>query len=384
MGKGKVQVIEVPDPKILSSRDAIVRITSTAICGSDLHLYNGFVPTMEKGDILGHEFMGEVVELGGDVQNLKIGDHVVVPFPIACGRCWHCQQQLYSTCENSNPNAWMAEKLWGHSPSGLFGYSHMLGGYAGGQAEYARVPFADVGPLKVPAGLSDEQVLFLSDIFPTGYMGAEFCEITPRKVIAVFGAGPVGQFAIKSARMLGAERVIAIDPLPYRLKIAMEKAGATDVINPDEQDVQEALRDLTSGRGPDACIDCVGLEATGRGLHYAYDKVKQTTRMALDRPLVVREAILACRSAGIVSILGVYAGFMDKFPIGPLMNRGITIRTGQCHVHRYMKKLLGRIERGDIDPSFVVSHHMNLDQAPEAYAMFMEKRDDVMKIILSA
>jgi threonine dehydrogenase-like Zn-dependent dehydrogenase len=384
MGKRKVAVEEVPDPQILNKRDAIVKVTSTTICGSDLHLYNGFMPTMQKGDILGHEFMGEVVDVGKGVRNLKAGDRVVVPFAIACGSCGACELENFSCCENSNPTGWLPEKLMGHATCGAFGYSHLTGGFAGGQAEYVRVPFADVGPLKVPAGLSDEQVLFLSDIFPTGYMGAEFCEITPRKVIAVFGAGPVGQFAIKSARMLGAERVIAIDPLPYRLKIAMEKAGATDVINPDEQDVQEALRDLTSGRGPDACIDCVGLEATGRGLHYAYDKVKQTTRMALDRPLVVREAILACRSAGIVSILGVYAGFMDKFPIGPLMNRGITIRTGQCHVHRYMKKLLGRIERGDIDPSFVVSHHMNLDQAPEAYAMFMEKRDDVMKIILSA
>ena len=290
----------------------------------------------------------------------------------------------YSCCENGNPTGWIPEKLMGHATCGAFGYSHLTGGFAGGQAEYVRVPFADVGPLVVPPGLTDEQALFLSDIFPTGYMGAEFCEITPRKVIAVFGAGPVGQFAIKSARMLGAERVIAIDPLPYRLKIALEKAGATDVINPAEQNVLEALRDLTADRGPDACIDCVGLEATGHGIQYAYDKLKQSTKMALDRPMAVREAILACRSAGIVSILGVYAGFMDKFPIGALMNRGITIRTGQCHVHRYMKRLLERIERGDIDPSFVVSHHMKLDEAPEAYDMFMHKRDEVMKIVLRA
>jgi threonine dehydrogenase-like Zn-dependent dehydrogenase len=384
MGKRKVRVDQVPDPQILNGRDAIVKVTATTICGSDLHLYNGFMPAMQKGDILGHEFMGEVVDLGKDVKNLHLGDRVVVPFAIACGACGQCQLENYSCCENSNPTGWMPEKLMGHATCGAFGYSHLTGGFAGGQAEYVRVPFADVGPLVVPSNLTDEQVLFLSDIFPTGYMGAEFCEINPRKVIAVLGAGPVGQLAIASARLLGAERIIAVDPLPYRLQIALTKAGATDVINPDEQNVLEALRDLTADRGPDAVIDCVGLEASGHGLHYAYDKFKQSTRMALDRPMAVREAILACRSAGIVSILGVYAGFMDKFPIGALMNRGITIRTGQCHVHRYMKPLLQRIERGEIDPSFVVSHHMNLDEAPEAYSMFMEKRDEVMKIILRA
>jgi threonine dehydrogenase-like Zn-dependent dehydrogenase len=276
----------------------------------------------------------------------------------------------------------MPEKLMGHATCGAFGYSHLTGGFAGGQAEYVRVPFADFGPLKVPSQLTDEQVLFLSDIFPTGYMGAEFCEITPRKVIAVWGAGPVGQFAIASARMLGAERVIAIDRFPYRLKLAMDKAGATDVINYEEQNVQEVLRDLTAGRGPDACIECVGLEAHGTGAQYAYDATKQKLKVQQDRPMAVREAILACRSAGIVSILGVYAGFVDKFPLGPLMNRGLTIRTGQCHVHRYMKKLLARIEAGDIDPSFVVSHHMNLGDAATGYDTFMHKTDDVMKIVL--
>jgi threonine dehydrogenase-like Zn-dependent dehydrogenase len=326
--------------------------------------------------------MGEVVELGRGVTNLNVGDRVVVPFAIACGQCESCRMKNFSCCENTNPMAWMPEKLMGHATCGAFGYSHLTGGFAGGQAEYVRVPFADVGPLKVPDSLSDEQVLFLSDIFPTGYMGAEFCEITPQKVIAVFGAGPVGQFAIASARMLGAERVIAIDRFPYRLKMALEKAGATDVINYEDEDVGEALRDLTADRGPDACIECVGLEAHGDGLQFAYDKAKQSTKMSLDRPLAVRDAILACRSAGIVSILGVYAGYVDKFPLGPLMNRGITIKTGQCHVHRYMKPLLERIERGDIDPSFVVSHHMNLSDTAQGYDMFMKKKDEVMKIVL--
>jgi len=382
MGKQNVEVVQVPEPKILNARDAIVKVTATTICGSDLHLYNGFMPTMQKGDILGHEFMGEVVELGKGVTNLKVGDRVVVPFAIACGNCESCQLGNFSCCENSNPTGWMPEKLMGHATCGAFGYSHLTGGFAGGQAEYVRVPFADFGPLKVPSQLTDEQVLFLSDIFPTGYMGAEFCEITPRKVVAVWGAGPVGQFAIASARMLGAERVIAIDRFPYRLKLAMAKAGATDVINYEEHDVQEVLRDLTAGRGPDACIDCVGLEAHGTGLQYAYDATKQKLKIEQDRPLAVREAILACRSAGIVSILGVYAGFVDKFPLGPVMNRGLTIRTGQCHVHRYMKKLLARIEAGDIDPSFVVSHHMNLGDAATGYDTFMHKTDDVMKIVL--
>jgi len=382
MGKQKVSVERVPDPQLLNARDAIIKVTATTICGSDLHLYNGFMPSMQKGDILGHEFMGEVVELGKGVKNLKVGDRVVVPFAIACGNCESCELGNFSCCENGNPTGWLPEKLMGHPTCGAFGYSHLTGGFAGGQAEYVRVPFADFGPMKVPSNLSDEQVLFLSDIFPTGYMGAEFCEITPRKVVAVWGAGPVGQFAIASARMLGAERVIAIDRFPYRLKLALEKAGATDVINYEIQNTQEVLRDLTGGRGPDACIDCVGLEAHGFGAQFAYDKIKQSTKMALDRPLAVREAILACRGGGIVSIMGVYAGFMDKFPLGALMNRGITIKTGQCHVHRYMKPLLERIERGEIDPSFVVSHHMNLDEAANGYDMFMRKRDDVMKIVL--
>ncbi len=381
-GKKHLEVRTVPDPQILNARDAIIKITATTICGSDLHLYNGFMPTMQKGDILGHEFMGEVVELGKGVTNLKVGDRVVVPFCIACGNCESCELGFFSCCENSNPTGWMPEKLMGHATCGAFGYSHLTGGFAGGQAEYVRVPYADFGPIKVPSHLSDEQVLFLSDIFPTGYMGAEMCDITPRKVVAVWGAGPVGQFAIASAKMLGAERIIAIDRFPYRLKVAAEKAGATDVINYEEQNVQEVLRDLTAGRGPDACIDAVGLEAHGHGLQFAHDKIKQKAKIQMDRPMAVREAIMACRSGGTVSIMGVYAGFVDKFPLGALMNRGLTIKTGQCHVHRYMKPLLERIERGDIDPSFVVSHHMNLDDTPKGYDMFMHKQDEVMKIVL--
>jgi threonine dehydrogenase-like Zn-dependent dehydrogenase len=381
-GKKTVQVDEVPDPQILNPRDAIVRITSTAICGSDLHLYNGFIPTMKTGDILGHEFMGEVVEKGSGVHNLNVGERVVVPFPIACGHCSQCERELYSLCENSNPNAWMAEKLWGYSPCGIFGYSHMLGGYAGGQAEYARVPFADIGPLKVPDGLSDEQVLFLSDIFPTGYMAADACNIQPGDTIAVWGCGPVAQFAIKSAYMLGAERVIAIDRFDYRLRWARERAGA-ETLNYEEVNVLEALKEMTAGRGPDSCIDAVGMEGHGPGLEYAYDRFKQAMMMETDRPIALREAILACRSGGTVSVAGVYGGFIDKFPIGAIVNRSLTIRSGQTHVHRYMRPLLERIENGDIDPSFVVSHRMPLRDAPSGYQIFNDKEDECMKVVLS-
>ena len=381
-GKRNVRVETVPDPKILNSRDAIVRITSTAICGSDLHLYNGLIPTMERGDILGHEFMGEVVETGKNVSNLKVGDRVVVPFPIACGACAMCQQDLFSCCENSNPNAWMAEKLLGYSPAGLFGYTHMLGGYAGGQAEFARVPFADVGPIKVPDGIPDEQVLFLSDIFPTGYMGAELCNIKGGEVIAVWGCGPVGQFAIASAKMLGAERIIAIDRFPYRLQMARERAGATDVINYEEVSVLETLKELTGGRGPDACIDAVGMEAHGHAAMYAYDRAKQALMLESDRPLALREAILACRSGGIVSVIGVYGGFIDKFPMGAVMNRSLTIRSGQTHVQHYLRPLLERIERGEIDPSFVITHQLSLDEAPNGYDMFLHKQDNCEKVVL--
>jgi len=380
-GKKDVRVETVPDPKILNSRDAIVKITSTAICGSDLHLYNGFVPTMEAGDILGHEFMGEVVETGPGVKNLQKGDRVVVPFPIACGGCLSCHDHMYSLCENSNPNAWMAEKLWGHSPSGIFGYSHLTGGYAGGQAEYARVPFADVGPIKVPQHLNDDQVLFLSDIFPTGYMGAEMCDIKPGATIAVWGCGPVGQFAIASAYLLGAERVIAIDRIPERLRMAREKARA-EVLNYQEVNIPEALAEMTGGRGPDACIDAVGLEAHGSPAIYAYDRVKQAMMLENDRPIALREAIMCCRNGGTVSVIGVYGGFIDKFPMGSVMNRSLTIKTGQCHVHRYLKPLLDHIEAGRIDPTFVISHRLPLEQAPEGFSIFNNKQDECTKIVL--
>ena len=381
-GAKHVKVEDVPDPKILNQSDCIVRITSTAICGSDLHLFNGFMPTMEHGDILGHEFMGEVMEVGRNVKKLKVGDRVVVPFPIACGACWSCKNDLFSLCENSNPNAWMAEKMLGHSPAGVFGYSHMLGGFAGGQAEFARVPFADVGPTKVAADLPDEKVLFLTDIFPTGYMGAEMCDIKKGDTIAVWGCGPVGQFAIASAKLLGAERVIAIDRFPYRLQVAREKAGADFTINYEETSVTEALLELTGGRGPDACIDAVGMEAHAPGLHGLYDKAKQSMRWENDRISALRQAILTCRNGGTVSIIGVYGGYDDKFPLGSVMNRSLTIRTGQCHVHRYVPKLLKHIENGDIDPSFVITHKMDLEDAPVGYDIFNHKGDECLKVVL--
>lgn len=383
-GPRHVAVETVPDPRILNSNDAIVKISSTAICGSDLHLYNGFMPTMERGDILGHEFMGEVVEVGETVKNLKVGDRVVVPFPIACGECWSCKHDLWSLCENSNPNAWMQEKMLGHNCSGVFGYSHLLGGFAGGQAEFARVPFADVGPLRVPADLRDEQVLFLSDIFPTGYMAAEMCGIKGGDTIAVWGCGPVGQFAIASARLLGAEQVIAIDRFPYRLKMAREKAGADITINYEETDVLEALKELTGGIGPDACIDAVGMESHAPGIEGLYDKAKQSMHWENDRPTVLRHAIMACRNGGTVSVVGVYSGFIDKFPMGTVMNRSLTIRSGQCHVHRYMKPLLKHIMNGDIDPGFVITHRMQLGDAPVGYDIFNRKQDDCMKVVLKS
>jgi len=380
----KVEVQEVPDPRILNSHDVIVRVSSTAICGSDLHLYNGYVPTMERGDILGHEFMGEVVEVGANVRQLKVGDRVVVPFPIACGKCSSCQAGLFAGCENSNPNAWIAEKLLGHSPCGIFGYSHMLGGFAGGQAEYVRVPFADVGPIKVPDGLSDEQVLFLSDILPTGYMGAEMCDIQPGQIVAVWGAGPVGQFAIASARLLGAERIIAIDRFPYRLQMALDKAGATDVINYEHLDVHEALMQMTAGRGPDACIDAVGLEAHGHGPMFLVDRAKQALKLQPDRALALRQAIRACRNGGVVSVVGVYGGFIDKFPMNAIVNRGLTLRAGQCHVQRYLEPLLERIQKQELDPSFVITHRLPLEQAAKGYDLFLNKLDNCEKVILQA
>jgi threonine dehydrogenase-like Zn-dependent dehydrogenase len=383
-GRNTVQVENVPDPQIINDRDAIVKITSTAICGSDLHLYDGYVPTMKRGDILGHEFMGEVVEVGRGVGNLQVGDRVVVPFPIACGDCWACKHELYSVCENSNPNAGMAEKMFGHSTAGIFGYSHLTGGYAGGQAEYARVPYADIGPIKIEDDLTDEQVLFLSDIFPTGYFGAEMCDISGGEVIAVFGAGPVGQFAVASARLLGAERVIAIDQYDYRLEMARNRAGATEVINFSESpDIVEQLKELTGGRGPDAVIDAVGMEAAhGHGVLHAIDRAKQSTRAESDRGHALRDAILACRPGGIVSVIGVYGGLLDKFPSGAFMNKGLQLRAGQCHVQKYTRPLYERIRNGDIDPSFVVTHRMGLGMAPDGFEVFKHKQDECVKVVL--
>ncbi|MDB6032673.1 MAG: alcohol dehydrogenase [Verrucomicrobiales bacterium] len=380
-GKTDLRVEEVEDPKILNPRDAIVRITSTAICGSDLHLYDGFVPTMEKGDILGHEFMGEIVEVGPGVKNLTVGDRVVVPFPISCGNCYFCQKQLFSLCENSNPNAALAEKMWGHSPCGIYGYSHLTGGYAGGQAEYARVPYADVDHIKIPEDMPDEKALFLSDILPTGYMAAEQCNIQPGDTVAVWGCGPVGLFAIASAYMLGAEKVIGIDRFDYRLRKAHDEAGA-ETINYEKQDVYDTLQEWTGGRGPDSCIDAVGMEAHGMGVIGAYDRVKQAVMAESDRPIVLRQALMNCRNGGTVSVAGVYGGLVDKLPMGAFMNRSLTLKTGQTHVQRYMQPLLERIQKGDIDPSFVISHTMSLEDAPEGYKMFRDKEDECTKIVL--
>ena len=384
-GRNKVKVRDVPDPKILNKRDAIVKITSTAICGSDLHLVDGYVPTMQDGDVMGHEFMGEVIEVGSGVPSdkLRVGDRVVVPFPIACGNCGACAAELYSCCENSNPNAGIAEKMFGHPVGGIFGYSHLTGGFAGGQAQYARVPFADVGPLKIESDLTDEQVLFLSDILPTGFMGADLCDIQKTDVVAVWGAGPVGQFAMDSARVLGAAKVVTIDKEPYRLQMA-ERAGHT-TINFDDVDVRSRLLELTGGRGPDKCIDAVGMEASHGAAHvHAYDRVKQAVRSETERPHALRQAIMSCRSGGIVSVIGVYGGFLDKFPAGAWMNRALTLRTGQCHVQRYMKPLLQRIERGEIDPTRVITHTLPLEEAERGFDIFKNKQDHCEKVVLKA
>ncbi len=383
-GTGDVRVETVPDPKILNSRDAIVRITSTAICGSDLHLYDGYMPTMEKGDILGHEPMGEVVEVGSSVKNLKVGDRVVVPFVIACGECYFCKKSMFSLCDNTNPNAEMAQLAMGHSPAGLFGFSHMLGGYAGGQAEYLRVPFADVGPIKITSDLSDEQVLFLSDIFPTGYMAAENCGIRRGDTVAVWGCGPVGQFAIRSAFLLGAERVIAIDEYPERLALARDFGGA-EAINfiEDTDDLVESLKQMTGGRGPEHCIDAVGLEAHGHSFDSVLDRAKQTVRLQMDRANVLRQAIMACGKGGTVSVPGVYMGFIDKFPYGLAFGKGLTLKGGQTHAHKYMRPLLEHIEKGDVDPSRIITHRLTLDEAPEGYRIFNDKADDCIKVVMT-
>jgi threonine dehydrogenase-like Zn-dependent dehydrogenase len=380
-GAHDVRVEQTPEPTILNPRDAIVRVTATAICGSDLHIYGGMIPGMRKGDILGHEFMGEIVEVGDEVTNLAAGDRVVVPFTIACGRCHSCRRGLWALCDNSNPSASTLETLYGFSGSGLFGYSHLYGGYPGGQAEYVRVPFADVGPVKVPASLTDDQVLLLSDVFPTGYMAAENCHIEPGDTVAIWGAGPVGQFAIRSALMLGAGQVIAIDCVPERLKLAREQGAIP--LDFMHVVVYDELRDLTAGRGPDACIDAVGLEAHEAGsLGARYDRAKATLRLTTDRLQALREAITACGKGGTVSIPGVYGGLLDKVPLGAAFAKGLTLRLGQTHVHRYVPRLLEMIEQEVIDPTFVISHHLPLDEAPRAYAMFQAKEDGCTKVVL--
>ncbi len=381
-GTGDVRVDRVDDPKIEHPRDAIVKITASGICGSDLHLFDGMMPTMEAGDVLGHEPMGEVVEVGAQITNLKVGDRVVIPFTISCGDCFFCKKTLYACCDDSNPNAKEAAKAMGHSPAGMLGYSHMLGGFAGGQAEYLRVPFADVGPLKIESGLNDEQVLFLSDIFPTGYMAAENCGIEPGDTVAVWGCGPVAQFAIQSAWMFNAKRVIAIDRVPERLEMA-RNYGKAETINFDDVDVYEQLQEMTDGRGPDRCIDAVGCEAHATGsMDAVLDKVKSTVMLTTDRAHVLREAIMCCRKAGTISVPGVYIGYPDKLPFGALMNKGLTLRTGQTHMQRYMKPLLEKVESGAIDPTFVITHRINLDEAPEAYKTFRDKKDGCIKVVI--
>jgi threonine dehydrogenase-like Zn-dependent dehydrogenase len=376
-----VRVETVPDPRMLNPRDAIVRVKATTICGSDLHLYDGYIPSMEKGDILGHEFMGEVMEVGSSVKNLRPGDRVVVPSVISCGNCFYCKQGQFSLCDNSNPNPKLADKLWGQCPCGIFGYSHMMGGYAGSHAEYVRVPFADVGPRKLPDSISDEKALFISDAVPTGFMAADFCNIQRGDIIAVWGCGAVGLFAIRSAYLLGAERVIAIDRFPERLALARDRFGA-EVLDYTKVNVVEALKELTAGRGPDACIDAVGMEAHEVGLEGAYDRVKQAVRVETERPYVLREAIQACRKGGIVSIIGVYGGLVDKFPMGAAMNKGLTFRMGQMHAQRYLDRLIEYVERGELDPSIVATHRMPLTEGHRAYEMFKHKTDGCVRVVL--
>jgi threonine dehydrogenase-like Zn-dependent dehydrogenase len=381
-GAADVRVEAVADPEILNPRDAIVKVSRAAICGSDLHLFGGYIPAMKRGDVLGHEFMGEVVEVGSDVRALRVGERVVVPFAIACGACHCCLQGLWSLCDNSNPNAAALEALYGAAGGGLFGYSHLYGGYAGGQAEYVRVPFADVGPLPVPAELADDQVLFLGDIFPTGYMAAENCGIRGGDAVAVWGCGPVGLFALRSAFLLGAERVFAIDRIPERLSLA-ETFGKAEPLNYEAVDVIEEMQARTGGRGPDACIDAVGMEAHGSSVGALVDRAKHAVRLATDRPHALRQAIQACRKGGTISIPGVYGGFLDRVPLGAAFAKGLTLRMGQTHVHRYLRPLLERILRGDVDPSGIITHCLPLAEAPRGYEMFRDKTDGCVKVVLS-
>lgn len=380
-GKGDMRYDTVPDPRIEHPRDAIIKVTACAICGSDLHIYDGLIPRMEHGDVMGHETMGEVVEVGPENQKLKVGDRVVVPFTIACGECFFCKRGFFSACERSNPAHQTAKKLWGHSPAGLFGYSHVLGGFAGGQAEYMRVPFADVGPLKIPNGLTDEQVLFLSDIYPTGYMAADFCNIKPEDTIAIWGCGAVGQMAIRSAFLLGARRVIAIDTVPERLALARD--GGAETLDFMQEDIYYRLQHLTNERGPDACIDAVGTEPeTSASWDSRLDRIKVAAFMGTDRPHVLRQAIQCCRNFGVVSVVGVYGGFLDKIPMGSAINRGLTFRMAQTPVQHYQQMLLERIEKGEIDPSFVITHRASLEEGPELYKKFRDKLDGCIKVVM--
>jgi len=381
-GKKDIRCDTVPDPQIEHPRDAIVKVTSCAICGSDLHLFNGFIPGMKHGDILGHEFMGEVMEVGSGNTKLKPGDRVVVPFTIVCGECEQCRRGNFSVCERTNRNRAIADKVFGHATAGLFGYTHLTGGYSGGQAEYVRVPYADVGPVKIPAGITDDQALFLGDIFPTGWQAAMNCNIQPEDTVAVWGAGPVGQFCIRSAVLLGAKQVVAIDCVPERLSMA--QAGGAIPVNFEEQSVLERLDDLTQGKGPDKCIDAVGLEAHV-GLKHPdslYDRAKQALMLESDRAHVLREMIYACRPAGILSVPGVYGGLIDKFPMGALVQKGLTVRTGQTHVNKWAQDLLRRIVEGEIDPSFVVTHTASLEEGPALYQTFRDKEDGCVKVVL--
>ncbi|MFO1184908.1 MAG: zinc-dependent alcohol dehydrogenase [Bauldia sp.] len=380
-GKGDMRCESVPDPKIESPGDAIIQVTACAICGSDLHIYNGIIPSMQAGDVMGHETMGVVVDVGSEVKKLRVGDRVVVPFTISCGECFFCRRGFFSGCERSNPNAKQAAEMWGHSPAGLFGYSHLLGGYAGGQAEFLRVPYADVGPIKVPQSLDDETVLFLSDIFPTGFMAAEFCTIQPGDTIAVWGCGPVGQFAIRSAFLLGAERVIAIDAVPERLALAKD-AGALP-LNFKELDIYEQIQGLTQGRGADACIDAVGTEPDPTaGVDSLVDRIKVATFLGTDRPHVLRQAIQCCRNFGTVSVVGVYGGLLDKVPMGSAINRGLTFRMAQTPVQAYMPRLMKLIFEGKIDPSFVITHRGSLQDGPDLYRTFANRSDGCVKVVL--
>lgn len=381
-GKRSLSVDEVEDPKILEPTDAIIKVTSSAICGSDLHLYGGFVPGMLNGDILGHEFMGEVVELGPEVTHVKVGDRVVVPFTISCGKCFFCKREMFSLCDTTNPNKKIVEAVYGQSPAGLFGFTHLFGGYCGGQAEYARVPYANVGLFKVPKGLADEKVLFLTDIFPTGYMAAENCDIERGDTVAIWGAGPVGQFVAKSARLLGAENIIVIDRVLERLLMAEKFADAQTINFDEENDVVQRLKDMTHGRGPDKCIDAVGLESHATGLSGIYDRAKQMVALETDRPTALRQIINACRKGGVVSIPGVYGGFVDKFPLGASFNKALTFKMGQTHVHKYVKPLLRRIENDELDPSFIITHTLPLERAPDAYKAFRQKQYNTVKVVL--